>query len=380
MIKVKDIGINRYLLGCVAFLIAAALSVVLQTQFEYASTALLLVAIMLTAWWCGRGPALLVTILSSIFTVFILVDPAFSIAVGLNGLVRIVVFIVAALVISSLTARTIAAEREVREFNSVLEQRVRERTAELNEANYKLRAFSYSVAHDLRAPLRALQGFATALSDDYGTRLDESAEDYIRRMVRASERMDRLISDLLNYMELTTREIELVPTDLDQCIQDVLAGMEHRIVQSKAHVEVKMPLGIVLGTTQNVELVMYHLIDNALRFVAPNRKPLLQIWAEHGHGDTKIFFKDNGVGISSEYHERIFGVFQTLHSDNSGTGIGLPTVRAAMLQIQGNVGVESLPGGGSLFWLYFKVPHTDEKLSREAAGPSRVDYQLFGQP
>lgn len=363
----KNKGISRYMIALIAFALAGGFSLLLHAKVEYSSSALFLVAVMVTAWWAGRGPALVLTVLSSFFTIVVLINPVFSLALGLNGFVRIVVFIIAALIISSLTTRTIAAERKVREFNRGLEQRVRERTVQLHEANFRLRAFSYSVAHDLRAPMRAVQGFATALSDECGSQLNENAKDYLLRMGRAAERMDRLIIDLLSYSDLTTREVEPVPTDLDRCIDHVLTEMEHRIAQMKAIVEVQRPLGIVSGSSSNVELVMRHLMLNALQFVASDRTPVLEIWTVKHHDRIKLLFRDNGVGIPAEFHERIFGVFQTLQAGQggTGTGIGLPLVKAAMLQIGGNVGVESSPGAGSLFWLEFKLPAQDAKLGRE---------------
>lgn len=244
----------------------------------------------------------------------------------------------------------LVAERDLR---NELERRVAERTAELRDANTELEDFAYSVAHDLRAPLRGMQGFAKALLEDYGAQLDETGRDYARRVVAAAARLDRLIQDLLAYSRLSRDDLHLEPVDLDKVVRDVIAGMDEELRARRARVELRSPLPSVTAHRATLDQVIWNLLDNAVKFVAPGVQPCVLIWPERRDNRVRLWVQDNGIGIAQQHHARIFHVFERLHGTEAypGTGIGLAVVRKAMERMGGVAGVESELGRGSRFWI-----------------------------
>ncbi|MDQ7840923.1 MAG: ATP-binding protein [bacterium] len=242
---------------------------------------------------------------------------------------------------------------QVRTHASELERRVVERTTELEAANADLEAFGYSVAHDLRAPLRAIQGFGQALREDHAGRLDEKGQDYLRRIESAAEGLDRMIQDLLAYSRLGRLEMRLQPVDLGEVVGEVLAEMEEEIRGQEAEVRVEDPLPVIRGHRTVLTQVLVNLISNALKFVEAGTAPRVRLAAEPRDGRVRLWVEDNGIGIAPEHQERIFRVFERLHGSEaySGTGIGLAIVRRGVERMGGRVGVESAGGQGSRFWI-----------------------------
>ncbi|MGH8069628.1 MAG: response regulator [Candidatus Entotheonellia bacterium] len=234
-----------------------------------------------------------------------------------------------------------------------LEQRVAERTAELREINAALESFSYSVSHDLRAPLRSIQGFAQILLEEYDDRLEDGGRDYIRRIVAAARRMDTLTEDLLTYSRLSRAAMELRPVSLGKVVEDGLMQLEAEIRGKEAQVAVDRPLPQVMGHYGTLVQAVANLLANGLKFVAPGLRPQIQVWAEERDDRVYLRLRDNGIGIEPAYQERIFRLFERLHGPETyaGTGIGLSIVRKGMERMGGQVGVESAPGQGSTFWL-----------------------------
>jgi PAS domain S-box-containing protein len=242
---------------------------------------------------------------------------------------------------------------DLRRHASHLEARVAERTRALQDVNAELNAFAYSVSHDLRAPLRSMQGFAQALLEDYGAHLDEAGRDYAQRIVAASRRMDDLIQDLLAYSRLSRAEVELQAVDLEQ-VTDSAAAIVADLAQPVApEFEVVRPMPAVVGHAGVLSQVLQNLIGNAVKFVAPGTQPRVRISAEARDSRVWVSVQDNGIGIPPEYQERIFRVFERLHPLEAypGTGIGLAIVRKGVERLGGRCGVESEEGRGSRFWL-----------------------------
>ncbi len=242
---------------------------------------------------------------------------------------------------------------QLQQNTTELERRVLERTAQLQAANTELEAFGYSVSHDLRAPLRAMQGFTQALMEDYSDVLDKVGQDYARRISKAAQRMDVLIEDLLAYSRLSRAELELKPIDLDLLIAEIIAQLEPEIHQRQAQIIVVSPLLPAIAHRVTLVQVLINLLMNAIKFVAPGVQPQIKIWTEAQPHHVRLWIQDNGIGIAPEHQERIFRVFERLHGVESypGTGIGLAIVRKGAERMGGQVGVESSPGVGSRFWL-----------------------------
>lgn len=247
-----------------------------------------------------------------------------------------------------------ATELEV--LNDQLKKEVHERkVAEeaLQDTNVELESFSYTVSHDLRAPLRAMQGFAVALLDDYGKQLDDMGKEYARRIIFSSRRMDNLIQDLLVYGRLSRSELQPQPLAVEAIVSEALSQLENEIKECKAMVEVSNPLPSVMGHYATLVQVMTNLVSNAIKFMHNSDKPKVRIWAETKNGWVRLWIQDNGIGIAPDHHARIFRVFERLHGVETypGTGIGLAIVRKGMERLGGRVGLESEVDRGSKFWI-----------------------------
>lgn len=232
-----------------------------------------------------------------------------------------------------------------------LERRVEERTARLQELNAELEAFSYSVSHDLRAPLRSMEAYARALRDDHSDNLTEEGKHFAERVVKNAEKMDRLMQDVLAFSRLTRAEMRLEPLDLDVVIGDVLdqypdLGAAYR------QIAVTKPLGVVVGHAPSLIQCFSNLLQNAVKFVPPGRTPEIRVFSEAADRRLRINVCDNGIGVEPANQTRIFGMFERASPANvPGTGIGLAIVKKAVARMDGAVGVSSTPGQGSCFWI-----------------------------
>lgn len=248
------------------------------------------------------------------------------------------------------------AESQLRELTENLEQRVRERTAQLEDVNLQLESFAYTVSHDLRAPLRAVQGFAQALLEDHAEQLDSDGLNYAQRMIAAAAKMDQLIQDLLAYSRLQRREIPLTPVSVTDSINTVLEQLQTEIMATGAQISTAHARCCVHGNGPLLGQVLTNLVSNALKFIPEGTTPNVHIRVEPLEETARIWVEDHGIGVAAEHHGRIFNVFERLHGAESypGTGIGLAIVRKAMERMGGQVGIESTPGRGSRFWIELK--------------------------
>jgi signal transduction histidine kinase len=229
------------------------------------------------------------------------------------------------------------------------------RTAELNESLQTMQTFTYTIAHDLRAPLRALTGFSSLLLQDYSPSLDEQGKHFVEHIKDAAQRMDRLVSDLLTYGRLTHVDVTLMPISLDQTITRVLEDLSPEIQARHAEVHVDRPLPSIIGNVALLNQVLVNLVDNALKFVPLDKSPRVRIGIREVNQRVRLLISDNGIGIAPQYYDKIFDLFVRLHKPAAyaGTGIGLALVKKAMERMRGTVGVESTVGEGSCFWLEF---------------------------
>jgi signal transduction histidine kinase len=247
----------------------------------------------------------------------------------------------------------------VRESQATLEERVADRTRELQERNDDLEAFGYSISHDLRAPLRAMQGFSQIILEDYGDKLDDKGRQHASRIVAAAKRMDELIRDLLAYSRLSRTNLETAPVSLQNVVKEALSQLEAELQKTGAHVRVTEPLPAVRGHQSTLSQVVANLIGNGMKFMPPGRAPEIKVRAEARNGHVRLWVEDNGIGIRPEHQQRIFNVFERLHGNEQypGTGIGLAIVKKGMERMGGKVGVESVIETGSSFWI--ELPRVD---------------------
>jgi PAS domain S-box-containing protein len=233
-----------------------------------------------------------------------------------------------------------------------LEQTVAARTASLREAIAQMEEFSYSVSHDLRSPVRAMQGYARALSEDFGDRLDENGKEYLDRIIQGSSRMERLIHDVLTYSRVNRIEMKLQRVSLDALVRGVVRQYPEFDAR-RADIYVQPDLPTVFAHEPSLGQAVANVLSNAVKFVAPGVRPNVIVMAEQQNGKTTLRIKDNGIGIKPEYQHRLFGMFERIHPDEKyeGTGIGLAIVRKTVERMGGRVGVESDGTNGSVFWI-----------------------------
>lgn len=233
-----------------------------------------------------------------------------------------------------------------------LERRVELRTAELLETNAQLEELVYSIAHDLRAPLRAMQGFASLLLDEHGQVLPEEGRNFAERIVRSAEAMDAITLDLLSYGRIARSQIILAPVPVASAWKAAVAQCEKVIEESRAEVEAMQPLPVVQAHFPILTQVLANLLSNAIKFVPEDGQPRVSFRAEDQKAGVRLWVEDNGIGIAPQYKERIFRVFERLDGSRfQGTGIGLSIVRKGIERMGGRVGVESELGRGSRFWI-----------------------------
>jgi PAS domain S-box-containing protein len=245
------------------------------------------------------------------------------------------------------------SEEEIRRLNTELERRVGERTAALEEMVGELNTFAYTIAHDLRAPLRTIHGMGQMLLEDYGSKLGEEGRGLLTRMIEGGGRMDALIRDLLAYSRLSREEVTLEPLELGALVDRVLHDLKGDLDERKAQVRVERPLGVILGHDVTLHQAVSNLVQNAAKFVAPGVDPRISIRSDARGGWVRMSVEDNGIGIAPHHHAKLFKVFERLHGREAypGTGIGLAIVRRALERMGGRAGVESSGDEGSRFYI-----------------------------
>lgn len=234
---------------------------------------------------------------------------------------------------------------------------VEKQRRDLELKNQELQAFAYALAHDLRAPLRAITGFAQIVAHDYQQAFDENGRHYIDVVVKSCGQMDHLIDDLLNYTRIEHRPVRSQTVDLRPLIMQIVDSFDARIISLGATITVSEHLPVVHGDKTLISQVFVNLLDNALTYHRPNVPPRITIDYVPSVGNYVVSVADNGIGIASKHYEKIFTIFQRLHSDNEfvGTGIGLAIVKKSVELMGGQIWVESKVGEGSTF--YVRLPH-----------------------
>jgi signal transduction histidine kinase len=260
------------------------------------------------------------------------------------------------------------AKDQLARVNADLEEKVQQRTAKLQEALAELEHMSYSMVHDMRAPLRAMQTFAEIMQRDCADCLRPPARDYLHRIRESSNRLDRLVTDALNYSKIVRQNLPLTPVDLGRLLRGMVQTYPN-LQPPAADITLELTDLVVLGNESLLTQCFGNLLDNAVKFVAPGIHPRIRIWAKPSTIDhqpsTIIHVEDNGIGIPPHAQQNIFRMFQRMHreSEYPGTGIGLAIVRKAVERMKGHVRLDSEPGKGTRFCI--ELPRPAEAQDRE---------------
>lgn len=243
-------------------------------------------------------------------------------------------------------------EDRLRQFTEELEQRVEARTAELEIANRELESFTYSVSHDLRAPLRSIDGFTRALQEEYGDRFDQIGEDYMERVINATHRMSQLIEDLLNLSRVTRAEIHREQVDVGELAAAIAIELQHAEPERSVEFRLEPPIP-AYGDPGLLRVVVQNLLDNAWKFTAERSDPKVEIGPHRVNGQKGFYVRDNGAGFDMQYADKVFAAFQRLHSTREfpGTGIGLASVQRVVLRHGGTVWAEGQVDKGATFYV-----------------------------
>jgi PAS domain S-box-containing protein len=263
------------------------------------------------------------------------------------------------------------SERRYRDLAEALESRVSQRTLELTEAYRESRSFAYAVAHDLKAPLRAINGFCALLAQSAGDRLTQVERSYIERASQGAMRMSALIEDLLNYSRIEHREQRFDAIDCKQFVEKVLSSMTEAIKEARAKITVNLDSTPVLADGEGLRIALANLLENALKFSRETEQPRIDIESNLTDGRYILKVRDNGIGFDPVYHDNIFQIFNRLHASGyEGTGIGLALVRKAVQRMGGEVWAEGVPGQGATFFVSLRL--AESTAAESEAGPQRV--------
>jgi PAS domain S-box-containing protein len=244
-------------------------------------------------------------------------------------------------------------EELIKQINVELEQRVKQRTAALAAKSRELEVFAYSVAHDLKAPLRGIDGYSRLLLEDYADKLDDEGRGFLHNIHASTEQMSQLIEDLLAYSRLERREMKPGSIELGPLIETLVEQKRHELTDRPIDFVLNINGGRVVADARGLTQALRNYLDNAVKFTRDAPAPRIEVGARESDRDCCVWVRDNGVGFDMRYHDKIFEIFQRLHLDEeyNGTGVGLAIVRKAMERIGGRAWAESEPGRGATFYL-----------------------------
>jgi signal transduction histidine kinase len=318
-------------------------------------------ATALVAWWAGWRPALLTLVLGILSCLWVVVPPRDSFSPrGPQDIVELLIcLLVSAVIVLLVTVYQLTLKQKwqsemTREWlaqnNQQLEQAVQKRTAELQETIGELQLVSHALVHDLRAPLRAMAGYAALLEHECDPKTQPEAGELCKRIANSAERLDHLIQDSLSYTRSVQGELPVETIDLSILLPSIIE-LYPNLERYKAQIGIDGELPRVLGNEAGLTQCFANLLGNSVKFMEPGVQPQLKIWAESKGAYVRIWIEDNGIGIAKEYHERIFNLFEQVSLGFGGTGVGLAIVRKTVHRMDGSVGVESESGKGSRFWV-----------------------------
>jgi K+-sensing histidine kinase KdpD len=337
--------------GCVA--IALGLSLLLQYyQFRDVEVALFTLSIAITTWYAGNGPAALAILVSTALFDYFFTEPLYSFEISTKDLPYFFIFVIWGAIVASFAAVRRRIEDSLRRAQGDLAKRA----AELEAANKELESFTYSVSHDLRAPLRHVAGYAELLQRQCSAALDDKGRRYMAMILEASKRMGNLIDDLLGFSRIGRAEARKTAVNLDQLVREVIAELG----QDTRDRDIAWTIGalpVCYGDRSMLKVVVVNLVSNAVKFTRTRPRAKIEIGCAGGKdSQVEVFVRDNGAGFDMQYVHKLFGVFQRLHrtEDFEGTGIGLATVERIIHRHGGEVRAEGVVDRGATF--YFSLP------------------------
>ena len=350
-------------------------------QFRDVELPVLTVAIAFTTWYAGPGPSVLAVLLSLLCFDYFFLEPFYSLNISNRDLPYFFIFFAWAAIVASFSAvrrRTEDSLRQARDTLQVeIEQRRRredeirrlnqelgERAAELEASNKELESFSYSVSHDLRAPLRHMVGYSELLQRQASSLLDEKSQRFIRTILDSAKRMGNLIDDLLAFSRIGRAETKKAAVDLEKLVREVVA----EIGQDTKSWDIAWKIGalpVCTGDRSMLRLVVVNLVSNAVKFTSMRTPAKIEIGCVGSNKkEVEVFVRDNGAGFDMQYANKLFGVFQRLHLPEQfeGTGIGLATVQRIIHRHGGKVRGEGAVDRGATF--YFSLPNPPDATER----------------
>ena len=386
-----------YVVACVTVGLGTALRIGLDPVLgEHHPFTIYFAAVAITAWYGGFAPALLATVLAYFAADWFFVPPRFEFNwphTNLDEFLALMAFLFSSLAIAytsgimrqaldksrqrqreleheiAIRERAEAslqqAQSQLRRYAALLEDRVAERTAHLQETVHALEGVCYHIAHDLRAPLRAMEGYSKILLNQYGPRFDAAGEEYANRISEAAARMDMLIHGLLEYGRLGHEQFPVETVESRTVLDKVLGLLKCEISRRHAEIRIEGEWPRVLGNDKLLEIVLMSLLTNGLKFVGADVTPRIRVVGKAQGNVVRVSIEDNGIGIAPEYLQRVFYMFEQLHSKHSyaGTGIGLAIASKAAERMGGRLGVESRVNQGSQFWI--ELPRMQENAHEE---------------
>ena len=357
-------AVQRY--GLAVLSVSVALGIGLLAKLYHISgmaDSLFLLALAISAWYAGLGPAILAFFLSGFAYDYFFIEPFYSIYISRADVPRFVVFILFALLVSGFGTTRRRVEHDLRHSRDKLEAEVQERrilnaeldkqSEQLRSANKELEAFAYSVSHDLRAPIRHIAGFTELLQKHAGPKLDDSCREDIAMILDSAKRMGSLIDDLLAFSRIGRVEAQNATVELQRLVEQVVSDARQDIKDRDVTWRVGA-LPACYGDASMLRLLFVNLISNAVKFTQTRPRTEIEIGSLNGRpNEVVVFVKDNGVGFDMRYKDKLFGVFQRLHSQQAfeGTGIGLATVQRIAFRHGGRVWAESSVDNGATFYV-----------------------------
>ena len=250
------------------------------------------------------------------------------------------------------------AEQEIMALNQSLENKVTERTLQLTKANKELETFTYSVSHDLKAPLRGIDGYSKLLLDIYGQLLNEEAIHFIKTIRNSTLQMNQLIEDLLQYSRLERSQLQIRPLKINSLVDTIFKMHEDEIIAHHFSIKTNIPEIELFADPNGIQIALRNLIGNAIKFTKNVPNPEINMTLQENSDSWIISVQDNGIGFDMKYSQRIFEIFQRLQrtEDYPGTGIGLAMVAKAMQRMNGKASADSIPGNGATFFLEIPKP------------------------